>query len=56
MTVLAHHPIVEALPAVVPMVILVGAFAAIVVADRRRARREGRDLDDGASREQEQAR
>lgn len=38
--VLAHHPFVEALPAVVPMVVLVGAFTAIVVADRRRSRRE----------------
>ena len=38
-TVLAHHPLVQALPAVVPMVVLVGAFAGIVVADRRRTRR-----------------
>lgn len=37
--VLAHHPVVEALPAVVPMVVLVGAFAGVVVADRRRSRR-----------------
>lgn len=38
MTVLAHHPLVEALPAVVPMVNIVLAFAGIVVSDRRRAR------------------
>lgn len=37
--VLAHHSLVLALPAVVPMVALSGAFAAIVVADRRRSRR-----------------
>ena len=37
---LAHHPLVEALPAVVPMVLVVGAFAAVVVSDRRRTRRE----------------
>ena len=41
--VLAHHPVVEALPAVVPMVVLVGAFAGIVVADRRGSRRAGAD-------------
>lgn len=40
--VLAHHSLVLALPAVVPMVLLSGAFAAIVVADRRKARREAR--------------
>lgn len=39
--VLAHHPIVDALPALIPMVVLVGAFGAVVVADRRRSRREG---------------
>ncbi|MCW2606106.1 MAG: hypothetical protein JWO60_799 [Frankiales bacterium] len=38
--VLAHHALVETLPAVIPMVVLVGAFSAIVVADRRRSRRE----------------
>ena len=37
---LAHHPVVEALPAVIPMVVVVLAFAGIVVADRRRTRRE----------------
>ncbi len=43
MTVLAHHPVVEALPAVVPMVIIVLAFVGIVVSDRRRSRRQAED-------------
>ncbi len=38
-TLLAHHSLVQALPALVPMVLLVGVFAAIVLADRRRGRR-----------------
>ncbi len=35
---LAHHALVEALPAVIPMVVLVGVFVGIVVADRRKHR------------------
>ena len=37
---LAHHPVVEALPAVIPVAVLVGVFGAVVAGDRRRSRRE----------------
>ena len=43
--VLAHHPLVTALPFVVPAVIVVGLVVAVVVRDRReeRAERENGD-------------
>lgn len=38
--VLAHHPLVDALPVIIPAGVLTGAFGLIVWSDRRRARRE----------------
>lgn len=37
---LAHHALVQALPGVIPMVVLVGTFVGIVVVDRRKHRRD----------------
>ena len=40
MTVLAHHPIIESLPFVLPMLVVVVGVAFLTVRDRRRQRRE----------------
>ncbi len=38
-TLIAHHPVVETLPFVLPMLIVVAGVAFLTVRDRRRARR-----------------
>ena len=40
MTVIAHHPIVESLPFVLPMLVVVVGVAFLTVRDRRRHRRD----------------
>ena len=39
MTVVAHHPIVESLPFVLPMLVVVVGVAFLTLRDRRRQRR-----------------
>lgn len=40
---LAHHPLLTALPFFVPALIVVGLIAVIIVRDRREGAREGED-------------
>ncbi|MCU1693612.1 MAG: hypothetical protein JWM64_2703 [Frankiales bacterium] len=42
---LAHHALVQALPGVIPMVVLVSVFVGIVVADRRKHRGDAPEAD-----------
>lgn len=44
--ILAHHPLVTALPFVVPAFIVVGLIAAVIVRDRRGERQEHEARDD----------
>ena len=40
MTIIAHHPVVESLPFVLPMLVVVLGVAVLTIRDRRRMRRE----------------
>lgn len=42
---LAHHPVLTALPFVVPAVAVVGVVTAVVLSDRRRAKGEREEQD-----------
>lgn len=44
--VLAHHPLITALPFVVPAFIVVGLIAAVIVRDRREERQENEARDE----------
>jgi len=44
--VLAHHPLITALPFVVPAFIVVGLIVAVVVRDRREERQESEARDE----------
>ncbi|WP_439033158.1 hypothetical protein [Gordonia terrae] len=45
---LATHPLILALPAVIPAFLLVGVIVVIAIADRRRGDDEDEDQDDSA--------